>query len=227
MDVIEHAIRRSCVVHSGWMVIMKLKYIEYKVDKINKIYCIGRRLYVAWKANSHLLSADDCWCGCSLWHSYAIIEVGWPSFVITILSVVMLCGANDRTCGQQKLGSSITTMHPLTLLIWSKVFLTKHNIPWFVRLPTLQTWPLVIFGCSPNWNGPDLSQEKTLCRTLQPSWTWFHKKISRNVSSNGSTAGRSVCITKETALKGIWVSDVQINNCICAEQRSDTFWTDV
>jgi len=76
----------------------------------------------------------------------------------------------------------------------------------------------VIFGCSPNCKcrskGPDLSQEKTLCGTRRPSCTRFHKKLSRNVSSNGRTAGRSVCITKETTLKGIRVSDVKINNCI-------------
>jgi len=28
-------------------------------------------------------------------------------------------------------------------------------------------------------------------------------------------------------LKGIRVSDIQINNCIFADQRSDTFWTDL
>jgi hypothetical protein len=48
-------------------------------------------------------------------------------------------------------------------------------------------------------------------------------KLSRNVFSNDRTAGRSVCITKETTLKGIRVSDFQIHNCIFADQRSDTF----
>ena len=33
------------------------------------------------------------------------------------VAFVMLCGANDRTCGQQKLGSSIMTMHPPILRI--------------------------------------------------------------------------------------------------------------
>ena len=33
------------------------------------------------------------------------------------IAFVMLCGENDRTCGQQKLGSSITTMHPPILRI--------------------------------------------------------------------------------------------------------------
>ena len=34
-----------------------------------------------------------------------------------------------------------------------------------------------------------------------------------------------MCITKETTLKGIRVSDVKINNCIFADQRSDAFCT--
>ena len=34
-----------------------------------------------------------------------------------------------------------------------------------------------------------------------------------------------MCITKETILKGIGVSDVKINKCIFADQRSDTFCT--
>ena len=34
-----------------------------------------------------------------------------------------------------------------------------------------------------------------------------------------------MCITKETTLKGIRVSDVKINNCIFADQRSDTICT--
>ena len=116
------------------------------------------------------------------------------------------------------------------LRIWFKVFFWLNTtFLWFVRLPTLPIWLLVIFGCSPNWKcrwtGPDLSQEKTLCGTRRPSCTRFHKKLSRNASSNGRTAGRSVCITKETTLKGIRVSDVKINNCIFADQRPDTFCT--
>ena len=31
------------------------------------------------------------------------------------------------------------------------------------------------------------------------------------------------CITKETTLKGIRVSDIQVSNCIFADQRSDNF----
>jgi hypothetical protein len=36
-------------------------------------------------------------------------------------------------------------------------------------------------------------------------------------------AGRIMCITKETTLKRIRVSDMQINNCNFADQRYNTF----
>jgi len=51
------------------------------------------------------------------------------------VAFVMLCEANDRTCGQQKLGGSITTMHPPILCILFKVFLAKHNIPLICQAP--------------------------------------------------------------------------------------------
>ena len=145
------------------------------------------------------------------------------------VAFVMLCGANDRTCGSRILAAPSRQCTRLFFISDSKFFWLNTIFPWFVRLPTLPTWFLVIFGCSTNWKcrwkGPDLSQEKTLCGTRLPSCTRFHKKFSGNVSSNGRTAGRSVCITKETTLKGIRVSDVKINNCIFADQSSDTFCT--
>jgi hypothetical protein len=72
------------------MFILKVKCIKYKVDKMNKRVCIARRLYIAWKANSSLLFADDCWCGCSLWQCYTYVEVGWLDVVITVVSVVFV-----------------------------------------------------------------------------------------------------------------------------------------
>jgi hypothetical protein len=41
------------VVYSGWMFTLKVKY---KTDKMNKRACIGRRLYITWKANSSFCS---------------------------------------------------------------------------------------------------------------------------------------------------------------------------
>jgi len=92
-------------------------------------------------------------------------------------------------------------------------FLAKHNIPLIPQAPYSPNMAPCVFGCSPNWKcrwkGPDLSQEKTLCGTRRPSCTGLHKNLSSNISSNGRTARRSVCITKETTLKGIRVSNVK------------------
>jgi len=101
------------------------------------------------------------------------------------VAFVMLCGANDRTCGRQNLAAPSRQCTRPFFASDSRFFWLNTTLPWFVRLPTLPTWLLVIFGCSPNWKcrwkGTDLSQEKTLCGTRQPSCTWFHKKLSRNV----------------------------------------------
>jgi hypothetical protein len=43
-----------------------------------------------------------------------------------------------------------------------------------------------------------LSQEKTSCGMRRRGWSPFQKTRSRSVSNNGGSAGRSVCITKET-----------------------------
>jgi hypothetical protein len=50
---------------------------------------------------------------------------------------------------------------------------------------------------------------------------------SRSLSNNGRTAGISVCITKGTTLKGIRVYLFYINKRIFANQRFDTFWTQI
>jgi hypothetical protein len=66
---------------------LKIKYIKYKVDKMDKRACIGRRLYIAREANSFLLFVDGCWCGCGLWQYYTDIEVGWLNDVNVVVSV--------------------------------------------------------------------------------------------------------------------------------------------
>ena len=58
------------------------------------------------------------------------------------VTFVMPCGTNDWTCGQQKLGSSITTMHPPILRIWFKVFWLNTTFLWFVSSLLSQHGPL-------------------------------------------------------------------------------------
>jgi hypothetical protein len=142
---------------------------------------------------------------------------------------VILCGARDRTCGQRECGSWIMTTHQLIPRNLFKLSWPNTTFLWFDRLPTLPTWLLVIFGCSPTWKRSwkwlDLSRETTLYRTRWLSCIPFAKRHSRNASNNGGTAGRSVFRHKETNLKGLRVADFQACKCIFPGQRSDTFWT--
>jgi hypothetical protein len=49
------------------------------------------------------------------------------------------------------------------------------------------------------------------------------KDVFQKCFQQWRSAGRSVCITKETTLKGIRVLYLQINKRISADQRFDTF----
>jgi hypothetical protein len=141
----------------------------------------------------------------------------------SFIAFVIVCDTNDRTCGQRQLRSSITIMHLSILRIWFRRSWPNTAFPWFVRLPTPLTWLRAIFGYSPSlkcrWKGPDLNQEKTLCGTRQPSWT-FQKMRSRSVSNNGGTARISVCITKGTTLKEIGVNLFYVYFCLKTVLRS-------
>ena len=181
-------------------------------------------------------TSKSCW-------QFSLTAVGWcimsthhkaktlPKNITRRSSVifVMPCDANDQTCGKREIGSSIMTTRPLILHIWFRLSWPSTTSLWFVRLPTLPTWLLVIFGYSPSWNclwkGADLSHERTLCRTRRLSCTPFPKRLSRNASSNGVNAGRNVCSPKESILKGIRVLHLQVSNCVFPGQMSDTFWS--
>jgi hypothetical protein len=85
----------------------------------------------------------------------------------------------------------------------------------FARLPTLQTWFLVISGCSSNWRGhwkvPVLTAARTSCGMQRRSWEAFQKKLSRNASSSGRNVGLSVWSYKGPTMKGIrnWAPQVR------------------
>ena len=59
--------------------------------------------------------------------------------------------------------------------------------------------------------GTRFESREDIMRNATAQLYMIPQKLSRNVSSNGRTAGRSMCITKSTTLKGIRVSDVKIN----------------
>jgi len=167
------------------------------------------------------------WCITSTHHKAKTLtkNTTWQSFV----AFVMLCGATDRTCGQRERGSCIMTTHQLIPRNWFKLSWPKTTFLWFDMLPTLPTWLLAIFGCSPtwkrSWKALDLSQETTLYGTRRLSCTPLANRHSRNASNNGGTVGRSVFSHNESTSKGIRVADFQACKRISPGQRSGTSWT--
>jgi hypothetical protein len=99
------------------------------------------------------------------------------------------------------------TMPRLIHHTWSRVSWPNTAFQLFARFPTLQTWLLVIFGCSPNWRGHwrvlVLTAARTPCGTRRRNWEAFQKKLCRNASSSGSNVGLSVWSHKGPTLKGI------------------------
>ena len=85
------------------------------------------------------------------------------------------CGARDRSCGQQAIDASITTMLEHILRTWFRLFFfcKKTRLLWFARLVTQLIWLPATSGCSPNsrghWKESDFRQERTLWLQRQPS----------------------------------------------------------
>jgi hypothetical protein len=121
------------------------------------------------------------------------------------------------------------TMPRLIHHTWSSVSWPNTAFQLFARLPTLQTWLLVISGCSPNWRGhwrvPVLTAARTSCRTRRRSWEAFQKKLSRNASSSGRNVGLSVWSHKGPTLKGIRNWAPPGTQLFFPGLRSDIFWT--
>jgi hypothetical protein len=142
---------------------------------------------------------------------------------------VMLCGARDRTCGRRERCSCIMTTHQLIPHNWFKLSWPNTTFLRLDKLPTLPTWLLAIFYCSPtlkrSWKRLALSHETAWYGTRRPGCTPFAKRHSRIASKDGGTAGRSVFSYKDTTSTGIRIADLQACKCIFPEQRSDTFWT--
>ena len=69
------------------------------------------------------------------------------------VTYVMLCGARDRTCGQQEIGASITTLLQHIPRTSFRLFWQKTRLLCFNRLLTLLIWPPATSGCSANSRG--------------------------------------------------------------------------
>lgn len=112
----------------------------------------------------------------------------------------------------------------LLIIIIFEAFLAKHNIPVVLQIPYL----------------PDLAPCDFWLFTklkMPLKGTRFHSRDdmrnaperlltipkTRRVSNNEQGTLREVCITKQTTLKEISVSDFQINKCISCQQGFNTF----
>ena len=108
-------------------------------------------------------------------------------------------------------------------------FLAKHNIPLVRQAPYSPDMAPCDFWLFPKLKmplkGTRFEPREDIMRNAKAQLYKIPQEAFQTCFQQWRTAGRSVCITKEITLKGIRVSDVKINNCIFADQRSDTFCT--
>ena len=71
----------------------------------------------------------------------------------TGMSSIAYVDARDRNCGQQAIGTSITTMLQHIPYTWFWLFWQKNTFLCFTRLLILLIWLPVTSGCSPNSRG--------------------------------------------------------------------------
>jgi hypothetical protein len=92
---------------------------------------------------------------------------------------MMQFGARDQSCGPHAIGNCVMIMSRLIHRTWSRGSWPNTAFQLFARLLTLQTWLLVISGCSPNWTDhwrvPILTAARTSCGTERRSWEAFQK----------------------------------------------------
>lgn len=128
---------------------------------------------------------------------------------------MVLCDANNRTSGWMERDSSIVTIHQPILWICFRLSWPNITFFWFVRLHTLPTLLLVIFGCSQNWKwhwkGIWITRRHYAERN---SYILFPKRPLWNASNIGGTASRNVCSLKESTQKEIRVSNLRMSYCI-------------
>lgn len=136
-----------------------------------------------------------------------------------LIIFVMLCKANDQIFGQEELDSFIITKHPPNVHTWFR-FSWLHNMPMVHQAPYYLTWFLA--NCKCCYKEPNLSHEKT-CRKWWLSYTSFPMRSSWNDFNNESVK-RRVCSPKESNLKGMRVSKLQMSHFICVCETVISFY---
>ena len=72
---------------------------------------------------------------------------------MSLITYVMLCSAGDRSCGQQAIDASYTTMLQHIPCTWFILFWQKARLLWLIRLLTLLIWVPATSDCSLNSRG--------------------------------------------------------------------------
>jgi hypothetical protein len=144
----------------------------------------------------------------------SVLQAVTPLESVYMLCIYVVC---SKSIEPWQLHHDNTPAHSAHLI---QTFVAKHNIPVVRQAPYCTDMAPCDFWLFPKLKMP---LKETRFESREDIMQNATARRSRSVSNNGGSAGRSVCITKETTLKGIRVLYLQINKCISADQRFDTF----
>lgn len=140
-----------------------------------------------------------------------LTEYSWRSYA----AFMILCKANNRTCGQRQRKLIMTTHLPI-LCFWFRISWPNTALSRLFGLSFLSTELLAIyfFFAVPQTEHvtvkiPHLSHEKTLWGTLSSTCIPLPNRPSWDIFNNVWTA-----VYSPSTLKGIRISDLHVSYCI-------------
>ena len=108
-------------------------------------------------------------------------------------------------------------------------FLAKHNIPLIRQALCSPDMASCDFWLFPKLKmllkGTQFKSREDIMRNAIAQLYKIPQEVFQKCFQQWQDRWKKCVLYKETTLKGIRVSDVKINNCIFADQRSDTFCT--
>ena len=108
------------------------------------------------------------------------------------VAYMMLCGARDRSCGQQAIGASIATKLQHIPCTWFRLFWQKIRLLWFVRLLTLLIWLLATSSCSHPKVGYLSNNENPTAALNTTSLKWRYWQAGKNSQMRMKVHGRLI-----------------------------------
>jgi hypothetical protein len=127
----------------------------------------------------------------------------------------MLCGARDRTCGQQEIGASIMTMLQHIPRTWFRLFLARNQTPVLQQAPYSPEIAPCDFWLFPKLKRPmkgmRFQTREDIMAATTAELNSIPKEAFRHASNNGGTAGKSVWSPKGTTLRVIRCPTLQVS----------------